>query len=442
MADLSLQLGGAKPVSARPDLTKRYFAIGWGVVLAVFGGLVAWSVFAPFEGAVMTSGQVAVESNQQAVQHLEGGIVREIYVREADQVTEGQRLISLDPTNSDAGVQALEARLFELLGTEARLLAERDGASGLEVRPGFEEIADSSAMKAILSAQTTLKGARESSRSTQTRILEQRIEQLSTQIAGMRDEIASKDNQINLLDGEIKDFQELLDKGLAPKTRVLALQRDRSRLQGEKDALVSRIASTRVQIGEARSEMVRLTQGFQEEVLTELRDVQTQIGELAEQRTSALDRQTRLDILAPRAGRVIGIRAHTVGGIIAPLEPIMHIVPDDDRLVAKVRINLADIDKIVEGQDARLMFSAFNQEETPQFSGRVLRVSPDALTDPQTGMPYYEAVVEIPDEALNSSRFTLLPGMPVEVMLRTESRNVLSYLVKPLTDSISRTFRE
>jgi HlyD family type I secretion membrane fusion protein len=284
--------------------------------------------------------------------------------------------------------------------------------------------------------------ARDSHLGTQGKILRQRIEQLNTRIAGMQNEIAAKDDQIALVEDEISRFETLMERGQAVITRVLALKRDRARLQGEKDALTSEIASTRVQIGEARSEIARLEQDNTETVLTELRDVQTRIDELAEERRSLLDRSGRLDITAPRAGRVLGIRAHTVGGVIRPSEPIMYIVPENDRLVAKVRISPMDIDKISVGQPAVLRFSAFNKDETPHFTGSVVSVSADAIVDEASGLTYYEATVAIPDEALSSSKFQLLPGMPVEASLRTESRNVLSYLIKPLTDSVSRTFRE
>lgn len=438
MADLALPATS----SVRGGLLRQYVFAGWGIVALVFGGLIAWSVFAPFEGAVLTSGQISVESNQQAVQHLEGGIVREIYVREADAVTEGQKLLSLDATSTDASLLALEARLYGLLGNEARLIAERDGTDTLSLRPGFEDFAERPEMQAALSAQETLLRARGANLGTQATILRQRIDQLNTRIAGMQNEITAKDDQIALVEDEISRFETLMERGQAVVTRVLALKRDRARLQGEKDGLVSDIAATRVQIGEARSEIARLDQGNREAVLTELRDVQTQIGELAEQRTALLDRSGRLDILAPRSGRVLGIRAHTVGGVIRASEPIMYIVPENDRLVARVRISPADIDEISIGQRAVLRFSAFNQETTPTFEGTVIKVSADAFADEATGATFYEAMIEIPDAALASSRFTLLPGMPVEASLTTESRNVLSYLVKPLTDSLSRTFRE
>ncbi|MFN4226420.1 MAG: HlyD family type I secretion periplasmic adaptor subunit [Hyphomonas sp.] len=438
MADLSLP----RYSSVRGGLLRQYLYAGWGIVALVFGGLVVWSVFAPFEGAVLTTGQISVESNQQAVQHLEGGIVRDIYVREADAVAEGQKLLSLDATSTAAALQALEARLYGLLGTEARLVAERDGSRTLRLRPGFESFADRPDMQAVLTAQETLLKARKENLGTQGTILRQRIDQLNTRIAGMQNEIAAKDDQIALVDDEIARFETLMERGQAVVTRILALKRDRARLQGEKDGLVSDIAATRVQIGEARSEIARLDQGNRELILTELRDVQTQIGTLAEERTALLDRSGRLDITAPRAGRVLGIRAHTVGGIIRPSEPIMYIVPENDRLIARVRISPADIDEISVGQRAVLRFSAFNQDTTPTFVGTVIKVSADAFADEATGATFYEAQIEIPEAALGSSRFTLLPGMPVEASLTTESRNVLSYLVKPLTDSLSRTFRE
>lgn len=438
MADLALPA----PSSVRGGLLRQYVFAGWGIVALVFGGLIAWSVFAPFEGAVLTSGQISVESNQQAVQHLEGGIVREIFVRESDAVTEGQKLLSLDATSTDASLLALEARLYGLLGNEARLIAERDGTDQLVLRPGYESFAARPDMQAALAAQETLLKARSANLGTQATILRQRIDQLNTRIAGMQNEITAKDDQIALVDDEIGRFETLMERGQAVVTRILALKRDRARLQGEKDSLVSDIAATRVQIGEARSEIARLDQGNREAVLTELRDVQTQIGELTEQRTALLDRSGRLDILAPRSGRVLGIRAHTVGGVIRASEPIMYIVPENDRLVARVRISPADIDEISIGQRAVLRFSAFNQDTTPTFEGTIIKVSADAFADEATGATFYEAMIEIPDAALNASRFTLLPGMPVEASLTTESRNVLSYLVKPLTDSVSRTFRE
>ncbi len=422
-------------------LQSRAIRTGWIAILLVFGGLTAWSVLAPFEGAVLAHGQVAVENNQQVIQHLEGGIVREIYVHEADKVTEGQKLLALDPLTTDAGLQALEARLFDLLGTEGRLMAERDGKTKIHLRD-FEGVADSPRMQAILASQATLLKARSNTRATQIEILNQRISQLRTRIDGMTNEIRSKDEQLVLLRDEVSRFEKLSAQGNASEVRVLALKRDLSSLEGEKEALRSDIAATEVQIGETRSELVRVEQDDREKVLEELRDVQTQIGELTEQRRASMIRKDRLDIRAPQAGRVIGVRAHTVGGVVSPSEPIMYIVPENDRLVAKMRVKPVDIDKITVGQSALLRFTAFNKDETPKYTGEVIKVSADAILDPNSGVAYYEVVVAIPEDAILSDKFPLVPGMPVDGSLKTESRTVLSYLVKPLVDSVSKTFRE
>jgi HlyD family secretion protein/epimerase transport system membrane fusion protein len=439
MADQALPLERTRETEAAHLSAVR---IGWGVIALVFGGLFLWSVLAPFEGAVLTGGQVVVEGNQQAVQHLEGGIVRDIYVAEADHVTAGQKLISLDPITADATVDALEARLFDLLGTEARLIAERDHKPMLSLRPGFSDLEGDPAMQEVLQSQQTLLTARTETRATQLKILQQRIDQLTTRINGMKREIGSKDTQISLLEDEVSRFEKLSAQGNASEVRVLALKRDLSRLRGEKDSLISDIAATQVQIGETRSEILRVEQDSRESILSELRETQTQIGELSEQRLTALDRRKRLDILAPSSGRVIGIRAHTVGGVINPSDPIMYVVPEDDRLVVKLRVKPSDIDKIAVGQTASLHFSAFDRNATPRYDGEVLKVSADALVDQTTGVAYYEVIASIPDEALASEDFPIVPGMPVDASLHTTRRTVLSYLIKPLVDSVSRTFRE
>lgn len=272
-------------------------------------------------------------------------------------------------------------------------------------------------MVAVLKMQHELLIARQDTVSTQFRIFEQRILQLQTRIEGWGREITSKETQIALLQDETRRFQILAAKGNASEVRVLSLKRELSGDEGEKEGLRSEIAATRVQIGEARSEIVRLRQDRQEGILTELRDTQAQIDELSEQRTAAFDRKERLDIAASRSGRVIGTKAHTVGGVINPSDPIMYIVPQGDRLVAKVSISPADIDKVFVGQDASLRFEVFNQVRTPRVDGKTIKVSADVLSDPATGAPFYEAIVTIQDSALASASFPLVPGMPVSASL-------------------------
>jgi len=382
MSEMTLQGQGGREAAETGSL----FRFGWGLVTLLFGGLVAWSVFAPFEGAVLAAGSISVESNQQAVQHLEGGIVGAIYVKEGDRVDTGETLIALDGTTVQARLSSIEARLYEFLGREARLIAERDGTRALSIRPEFEDVlAETSSLQSIMESQRELRSARAATRSSQVALLNQTVLQLERRVTGRENEIEANNTQAELIGEEIVGLQELLDKGLAPKPRLLALQRQQSQLIGSREALAAEVATTKIQIGEARIELNQLTEGFREEVLTELREVQTQISELAEQRIASIDQLDRLLVLAPRAGRVIGVQTHTVGGVIAAGDPVMHIVPENDPLIARVRIAPQDIDKVYPGNTAVLRFPAFSANSTPEVYGSVSKVSADALRDEASG---------------------------------------------------------
>lgn len=422
--------------------TRGLFRMGWGIIIFLFGGLMAWSVFAPFEGAVLASGSIAVESNQQAVQHLEGGIVGEIYVKEGDRVEVGQTLIALDETAAQARLSSIEARLFELLGREARLIAERDGSQNLKLRASMVDIAQTPRMQGIFISQTELMTARSVSRTTQVSLLNKTILQLRQRIQGATNEIAAIATQMDLIAGELEVQQGLMEKGLSTNARLLPLRRQSAQLVGQREALTSEIATTRIEISEAQIQLNQLTEGFRQELLTELQDVQTQASELVEQRVAALDQMKRQLILAPRSGRVIGVRTHTVGGVIAPRDPIMHVVPENDALIARVRFSPSDIDKVSPGNEAVLRFPAFSANATPEVFGIVVKVSADALQDNNTGQFYFEGILEIPADRLADQTFVLVPGMPVDASVKTESRTVISYLLKPLFDAMSRTFRE
>ncbi len=426
-------------MSERSSNLPRLFRSGYVIIGIVFGGLLAWSFLAPFEGAVVASGSVTVESEQKAVQHLEGGIVEAIHVREGDHVDAGTTLIELSGAQTRARLAALENRLAELAAREARLSAEAGETDTIKPRP---ELADLPGLAARLDAQASLMQARRETRENTAGVLENRIHQLRTRAGGLRDQVAANQEEAAVIASEMADLQGLYKKGLAPRTRILALQRGRSSLEGARAGLTSEIATTQVRIGETRIELDRLKSDFRETAMAELSEVRAEMSELIEERVVARDRLDRLVISAPGAGHVIGVRAHTVGGVISPGEPVMFIVPEDEALVATVRVSPADIDKVHPGQSARLRFSAFSQDETPEIEAEVLTVSADALTDETSGLRYYEAVVAIPADALAAGQLELRPGMPVEVMLQTGSRSVISYLFKPLSDATQRTFRE
>lgn len=424
------------------ESSRKLFAIGWGIIALVFGGLIIWSVAAPFEGAVITTGSITVEGHNKAVQHLDGGLVSEILVTEDSVVSEGQILIRLNGDEISDALSALDARLFDLAAREARLSAERDGVDQMQIRSTFSEFESVPALQEAMLAQTRYFEARRSSQSTTQSVLSQKAIQLRRRIEGLRAGANSNAIQADLLGQEITGLETLLAKGLVPKARVLALRRQKAQLTGDIQSIEAETAALRVEIGETDLLKLQSREDFQQEAASDLTETKTQISELLEKRTTLLDRQRRLDIRAPNSGRVIGIQAHTVGGIIAPTEPIMHIVPQDRNLVAIIRISPQDIDKVSVGQHVSLRFSAFSQSETPEIFGAMIRVSADTIIDPATGFPYYEGVVELPTQTLSENGITLVPGMPVDVLVRTENRSVLSYLIKPARDAMSKSFRE
>ncbi len=423
----------------RDNSPKRFHFIGLATILTIFGGLFLWSVIAPFEGAIISQGTITVESEHKAIQHLEGGIVAEIHAREGQSVAKGDLLIRLDGTSIQARLSSIDAQLNDLIAREARLIAERDGKKKPVLRDAY---VGKSEVQSVLDNQIELLVARLDARNTRIAILNQKIDQMNQVISGSKADIASKFEQVVLLNEEITSLQTLVDKGLSPKPRLLALQRERSQMNGAIETIRSEIAATEVRIGETRLEMIQLKEGFLEEVLSELNDVQTKLATLLEERAAAFDQISRLEIRSPRAGIVLGIRTHTLGGVVGAGTPIMFIVPRDDVLVAKVRVLPMDVDKIFASQIARVRFSAFNQKNTPETDGEVLKVSPDIIQDENTGQSYYEAIINLNDTADLKGEFQLVPGMPVEVILRTDSRNAFSYLTKPLFDSVERTFRE
>ena len=427
-----------------PDVRLRWTVItGLLVVAAVFGGLTAWSLMAPIDGAVIATGNVQVESNRKTVKHLEGGIVAELRVREGTYVEAGDLLIRLDDAVDQASLALIDSQLDELRARRARLVAEQNDVETLALPDALTERAHLPQVRDVVDGQTNLSEARRETRTAEKGLLLQRIEQLKNQIGGFRAQQKSQEKQIALLEQELGGLRQLYEKGYAPITRILALEREVERLRGERGAHIAEIARTQSSIGEAEMEIVRSDKTFREEVITELREVEAKLIELSEQRIAVVDRLKRRDIVAPQAGFVLDLQAHTVGGVIAAGEPIMDIVPGNDALVIAAQVQPQDIDKIQVGSEARIRLSAFNQRTTPEIFGRVKTVSGDRLLDATTGLPYYLAFIEMPaDTAEQLNDLSLVPGMPAESFIRTGERTAISYFLKPLTDSFARAFKE
>lgn len=430
---------GAKASSnARP-----YMLSGVAVVLCVFGGLGAWAALAPLSGAVIAPGVIVVDSNQKTVQHLEGGIVSEIFVRDGDRVAAGDRLVRLDDTRAAANLAILDGQLHVLRARETRLLAERDNKETLAFPNDLLALKDRADILAILEGEQDQRQTRRATLDGEMAIIEERVAQFRDEIGGLESQVAAKIRQIALIDRELDGLRQLYEKGYAPLTRILALEREAERLAGERGEHTAEIARARGGIGEAELEIVQLRKTFREEVVADLRDAQTQIFDLSQRRVAAADDVRRVEVRAPIGGIVMGLGIHTLGGVVSPGQPILSIVPSNDQLVVEAQVAPNDIDKVTIGLTAIVRLSAFNLRTTPELLGDVVTVSPDRYVDEATGHQYYKARVAIRDSELaHLDGLELLPGMPAEVFINTGERKALSYFVKPFADRLARTFRE
>ena len=429
----------------KPASEDFYLKFGYAVIAIVFGGLIFWSVVAPIDGAVTAGGQIVVEGNRKAVQHLEGGTVAEITVREGSQVKAGDIIVRLDDTVPKANLALVDGQLAELYARRVRLSAERDGLDMTAEPRGVADVLKLPAFAEKMEGQRNLFQARASTVRTQISLLRERIVQQQERISGLRVQISSLNSQIAIITREIDSLRDLLADGLVTRNRFNELERESERLSGERGALTAAVAEAQSVISEAKLEIERLTETRREEAITELREVEGSISELEERRIAAADALERTRIRAPEAGRVLGLSVHTVGGVIAPGAPLMEIVPEATNLQVSAKIAPQDVDKVQSGQATLVRFSAFGSRRTPETQGNVKTISADSIIDEATGAPYYLVIIELPpsEQLQNVLRGNLLlPGMPVETFIKTGKRPAISYLLKPLLDSFARSMRE
>ncbi len=413
------------------------------IVAVMFGGLGTWAALAPLSGAIVAPGLVTVYSKRKTVQHLEGGIVAEILVRDGDYVEIGQPLIRLEKTRAQANVSIVEGRLDQLLARKTRLMAERDGRDRVVFPASLTAREDEPDMTEILRGEAELFAARRNALEGEVDILMQRIEQLNEQIRGLSAQKKSKSQQIALIREELTGLRKLLEKGFARKPDILSLERQAEELKGDQGEFVAEIARAKSGIGEAKLNIIQLQKKIRQEVVAELREVQGEIFDLDERRIAATDELERIDIRAPQAGLVVGMDVHTPGGVLSPGQTILDIVPGNDELVIEARVPPNNIDKVAMGLSSIVRFPAFDRNATPDLDGEVFKVSADRLTDDKTRETYYLVSIRIPDpELAKLNDLELVQGMPAEVFIATGERTALSYLLKPLTDGFARAFKD
>jgi HlyD family secretion protein len=369
------------------------------------------------------------------VQHLEGGVVAETRVKNGDRVAEGDILVRLDESDTRTNLQIFLGQLAELKARQDRLIAERDDRSEMDV-------GDDPQAAIVRQAQAKLLRARLDVRVGKKQQLSERVAQLEQEVMGLSAQVDAKERQIALVRQELNALNGLRKAQLVTESRLLALEREGARLDGERGQLVSDIARTKVQIGETRLQLIAVDQAFLSEVLTELRDVEAKVNEITEKVAAVRTRLLRMEIRAPRSGFVHKLTATTVGGVIGAGEVIAEIIPEDS-LVLEGHVDPGSIDRILQNQKTIVRFPSLDHRSTPEVEGVVTMISPDAKQDAQGQAPYYLVRVSLGGGAASQlGPHTLKPGMPAELLFQTGQRTVLSYLIKPLSDQVARAMKE
>jgi len=416
-----------------------FIAVG----LLVFG-LGGWAIFTELSGAVIAGGTVVVESSAKRVQHQEGGIVAEIHARNDDYVEAGQMLLKLDDTALRASLAIVETQLNESLALEARLSAEVSGKDEIEFPAELVARAGEPQVAQILESQRAAMRARKEVRLGSIAQLNQQVSQLGSQKSGLELQKTSIEQQVEVVNGEYERLTGLLKDNLVDRGRVNDLIRQQAQLTGQLGSASASLDQTTATIAEREVMIKQVDSEFLSKALDDLQVLRQKIGELTQQKVAGEDRLRRVVLTAPQAGVVHESIVHTVGGVVAPGETLMMIVPTQDRLVIEVRLNPLDVDKVSVGQKVIIRIPGFNARVTPDLPARVTQIAPDLTRDQQTGISYFQARVMLDNDAtkLLPAGETLLPGMPAEAYIQTGNRTVLTYLLEPLEEQFRRAMRE
>jgi len=437
MGNKSVQRGAIVGLCA--DRIVRIGILTVGIALIAFVG---WAAFAPLSHGVVGQGVLVADSKRKTIQHLEGGIIQSIQVRDGSLVEKNQVLIELDPMQSRAQFELVRTRYLTSLAVLNRLNSEREGLGAIRFSDELFS-SEGNDLKTIVRTQEKLFADRQHQFLGQISLLEQRALQLEEQVEGLTFELAAREKERSLMDEELLRVEELQKKRLVDLPRVLSLQREQARVSGEIGRTKADIAAAKVAIGEARMEILQLQKTKNQDISEQLEAVQEQVHELERQMQAAKDVLDRTIIRAPENGTVFGLNIYTIGGVIPPGTPIMQIVPVDDRLIIEAKIKTNQIDEVRKGLSVRVRFSAFRQRTTPMVEGNVEEISADAVNDERTAQSYYIVKVGVPDsEMVKLQGLEIVPGMPAEVLIKGGERTAMEYFFDPLTIMLQRSLRE
>jgi HlyD family type I secretion membrane fusion protein len=425
-----------------PSDSIRHVALaGWLIIALFFGGIGSWAATAPLNGAVVGNAVVKVDGNRKSVQHLDGGIVKELRIKEGDKVNAGDILVVLDETQARAEYDVLSQQYMVLRATEARLLTELDHSSEL-VMPEDLKTQDSY-FKSVWNGQVSQFESRRAALEGQRSVIREKINQLGSQIVGAEAQVKAFSDQITSVHAEAKDIAPLVERGLIARPRILQLERTAFGLEGQIADANANIAKARQAIAEQQQQIAQLDNDRMADITKDLRDTQAKMLEVIPKAMNAKAVLGRMEIRSPYAGRVVALTVFSVGGVIQRGEKILDIVPDQDSLTIEAQIAVEDISDIRPNMRAEVHLTAYKQRIVPIIHGDVIQVSADRLTDPKTNNPYYVAFVRVDqDELAAMPNIKLYPGMPATVMIPTIQRTAFDYIVGPLVMSFNHSFRQ
>lgn len=440
----------APPASQKQDDGRREIWIGCAIAAAFFVLFLGWAALARLDSAAFAQGEVTVESHRQAVQYKEGGIISALYVKEGQKVQDGQVLVEMAGAEAKAQEAALAAQVYGLKAQQARLRAEQFGADSITWPAEFatlkgEDLAEAqNAMK----VQQTQFETRKAALTSQKNVLHQKSLELGEQIKGLQRQIEATDKQDKLIGEELTGMKSLAAQGFAPQTRVRSLERSQAELSGQRGQYAAGIAQAQQQSGETQLQALQLDKQRADEVATQLRDVEFQLNDAEPKLKAAQDALARVQVRAPASGTVVGLSVFTVGGVVAPGQKLMDIVPDHSGLVVEARVNPQDADDINVGQEVEVKFPSLHDRTLPVLKGTLTKLSADSFADEKTGQRYFQAEATVPQATLDrlklaeNGQFRLRPGLPAQVLIPLRKRTALQYLTQPLTEAIWRSFRE
>jgi HlyD family secretion protein len=432
------------PTPTSPRTRLRGVTLAGNLLMLCFVlGLGTWSGFAPLESAAVASGVVESESSRKTIQHLEGGIIKEILVADGDIVRAGQILISLEDTKPRAEAQSLQGQLWDATAREARLQAEQQGEERVSFPARLEMAQNASpSVAAVLAGQQSIFERRRQAFQSQAAVNREKRLQVEEEIKGLRAQESAASKRVEIVREEADTVAMLVSKGLERRPRLLSLEREKADIEGRRGEIVAQISRAEQVINESKVTLLKLENDRQSEIAQSLREAQSQIFQIRERLQAADDQLSRTAVKAPEDGVVTDLRIHTPGGVIGAGAPLLDLVPRQDRLIVTARLRPEDIDVVHPGLNADIHLVPYNQRRVPRLRGTVMHVSADRLVDKRTDQPYYATKIRVEDPRIVENDIKIIPGMPAEVFITTGRGTVALYALRPLLDSFNRAFRE